>query len=84
MKTRKRSNKTKSKKNKTLKYHVLPSKSKKTIWSGDFIGEREVTNYKDFMARKHVDNMNPIQGKFKDNIEKEYKRRLKNQLKKSK
>ena len=80
MKTRKRQTKSK---NKTLKFHILP-KNKKTIWSGDFIGQIEVINYKLWSARKVVDNMNSVNGKNKINMKDEYKRRLKIQLKKHK
>jgi len=82
MKTRKRKTKSK-KKNKTLKFHILP-KNKKTTWSGDFIGQIEVINYNLWSARKVVDNMNSVKGKDKIFIKDEYKRRLKIQLKKHK
>lgn len=82
MKTKKR--KSKTKKNKTIKFHVLPTKSKKIIWSGDFMGERQVIDFNTFIAAKKVDNMDSINGKYKDDIKNEYKRRLKIQLKKHK
>ena len=81
MKTRKRKTKSKSK-NKTIKYHIIPKK--KTKWSGDLIGEHQVININSWIAKKNVDNMNSIKGKYKNDIKEEYKRRLKIQLKKHK
>jgi len=84
MKTQKKTTKSKSKKNKTVKFHILPSKRKKIVWSGDFLGEREIIDFNKFMALKRVDNINSIKGKYKNSISDEYKRRLKIQLKKHK
>jgi hypothetical protein len=80
------------KKNKTLKkrtkkikkdFHILPDDNK-TLWSSDYFGKRQVINFLSYKIKDHVDNLNPILGKFKDKISDEYKRRLKIQLKKNK
>ena len=88
-KTRKKTRKTRKtrKKKKTMKntpnkkFHVLPDNNK-TIWSNDYFGERQVIDLPSYKIKTHVDNLNPITGKFKDKIADEYKRRLIIQLKK--
>ena len=79
-KPRKKSRK-KTKKTGKKKFHVLPDNNK-TIWSNDYFGERQVIDLPSYKIKTHVDNLNPITGKFKDKIADEYKRRLIIQLKK--
>tara|TARA_B110000902_G_scaffold167270_1_gene190886 strand:- start:77 stop:1174 length:1098 start_codon:yes stop_codon:yes gene_type:complete len=81
-KPRKKSRK-KTKKTGKKKFHVLPDNNK-TIWSNDYFGERQVIDLPSYKIKTHVDNLNPITGKFKDKISDEYKRRLIIQLKKHK
>ena len=72
-------------KKKTLKkkLHIIPD-SEITQWSSDLFGERQVINFKKYIARTKVDNLNPIKGKLSTYMREEYKRRLILQLKKHK
>ena len=83
---KKKTKKRKSKKNKTLKkkqLFIIPDKNK-TVWSSDFFGERQVLDFKNYIVRSKVDNLNTIKGKNSKDIRKEYERRIKIQLKKNK
>ena len=84
-KTRKNKTKVskKTKKKSRKQMHILPD-SDKTIWSSDIFGERQVINYKKYISKLRVDNLNPINGKFKDSIRDEYIRRINIQINKSK
>lgn len=82
-KTLKKTNKKSRKKTPNKKFHILPDNNK-TIWSNDYFGERQVIDLPSYKIKTHVDNLNPITGKFKDKISDEYKRRLIIQLKKHK
>ena len=76
----------KRKKNKTLKkkqLFIIPDKNK-TVWSSDFFGERQVLDFKKYVVRSKVDNLNAIKGKNSKDMRKEYERRMKIQLKKNK
>ena len=83
---KKKTKKRKQKKNKTLKkkqLFIIPNKNK-TVWSSDFFGERQVLDFKNYVVRSKVDNLNAITGKNSKDIRKEYERRIKIQLKKNK
>lgn len=82
-KTKKKTKKKTRKNTPSKKFHVLPDNNK-TIWSNDYFGERQVIDLPSYKIKTHVDNLNPITGKFKDKISDEYKRRLIIQLKKHK
>lgn len=82
-KTVKKTMKNLRKTNRNKKFHVLPDNNK-TIWSNDYFGERQVIDLPSYKIKTHVDNLNPITGKFKGKISDEYKRRLIIQLKKHK
>ena len=78
-KTRKNKTKKRKQTKKEELFHYIP-KDKKTVWSNDLLGEREVINISRYIAMMKVDNNNNFDSAHSKSVKKEmineYKKRL--------